>query len=210
MPSLDGLDCESGRGRLLPVPGGPSRWTTSALLMTLSSASARIRLRSSEGRPKSKPASVLIAVSRAIISAVFTRRFILGSRPMRRAIARSRIIISSPSWTTAAAPCHFHGGHHRRQVESPKARGQPRSFGQGRQPGSFQRPLSGKVQRPATAIDGRTTRHPDYAASQRVRKRILIMQLGTARTGGWISSLVEAKIMIRLSGNDERWLRCQF
>src|SRR5215208_799448 len=44
--------------------------------MNLSSASARTRLRSSEGwKAKSKPWSVLIAVRRAIRSAVLTRRF---------------------------------------------------------------------------------------------------------------------------------------
>ena len=45
---------------LLPVPGGPRRCKTSARSMKVSSASARMRLRSSEGwKAKSKPASAL-------------------------------------------------------------------------------------------------------------------------------------------------------
>ena len=44
--------------------------------MNLSSASARMRLLSSEGwKAKSKPASVLMAVSRANMSAALMRRF---------------------------------------------------------------------------------------------------------------------------------------
>ena len=61
---------------LLPVPGGPSRCTTSARSMNFSSASARMRLLSSEGwKAKSKPASVLMVVRRASMSAVLMRRF---------------------------------------------------------------------------------------------------------------------------------------
>ncbi len=42
------------------------------------------------------------------------------------------------------------GGHDRPQVESPMLRGAPRSIGPGHQPENFRRPLSGRIQRPAT------------------------------------------------------------
>lgn len=58
------------------MPGGPSKWTTPARSMKLSSASARMRCLSSEGwKARSKPASDLIVVSRAKVSAVLTCRF---------------------------------------------------------------------------------------------------------------------------------------
>ena len=52
------------------------RWSASARSMNCSPASARMRFLSSEGwKAKSKPASVLIAESLAIWTAILTRRF---------------------------------------------------------------------------------------------------------------------------------------
>ena len=52
------------------------RWTTSARSMNCNWASAMMRFLSSEGwNEKSKPASVLIAESRAIVRAILMRRF---------------------------------------------------------------------------------------------------------------------------------------
>ena len=54
---------------------GPSRCTTSVRSTKVSSASARMRCRSSEGwKAKSKPASVLTVVRRPSVSAVLMRR----------------------------------------------------------------------------------------------------------------------------------------
>ena len=58
-------------------------------------ASVRIRLRSSEGwKAKSKPASVFTAVIRAVISAIFTRRFwrSVSSSASKVSIASSAVI----------------------------------------------------------------------------------------------------------------------
>src|ERR1700730_10918550 len=61
---------------LLPVPGGPIRCKASARSMNCNSASAMMRFLSSEGwNEKSKPARVLMAESRAMTRAIFTRRF---------------------------------------------------------------------------------------------------------------------------------------
>ena len=66
--------------------------------MKLSSASARMRLRSSEGwKAKSKPASVLTVVSRDMRSAVLTRR-------LSRKVSSSSNRLSSAS-TQVISPC---------------------------------------------------------------------------------------------------------
>ena len=80
---------------LLPVPGGPTRCKTSVRSMNLSSASAMMRFLSSEGwKEKSKLASVLMVESRAMTSAVLTRRFSrkVSSSASRASMASSAVI----------------------------------------------------------------------------------------------------------------------
>src|SRR5262245_21116532 len=86
---------------LLPVPGGPTRCKTSARSMNLSSANAMMRFLSSEGwKEKSKPASVLMVESRAMTSAVLTRRF---SRKVNSWASRASIA-SSGHFAVLEAP----------------------------------------------------------------------------------------------------------
>ena len=100
---FDGLDAKGDREVTFSMPGGPMKWTTSVRSINFSSASARIRLRSSEGwNAKSKPASVLMLESLAITSEVLMRRLSrsVNSSASMASIASSALTSPRSSWRT--------------------------------------------------------------------------------------------------------------
>src|SRR5215204_3521855 len=70
--------------------------------------------------------------------------------------------MSSPSWTTVAAPVNLVGGYGRGKMESSEVRGAPGTSEPGHQPGNFRCPQSGSIQRPVTS-------GPDEATGERRR-----------------------------------------